>query len=269
MNKKLLATTIIFSLIVFQPMSSSISAQNPSDGASCSKINLKKNFKQVRYICKKSGKKLVWVGNSSDMIAKADAEAKSKADAEAKSKADAEAKSKADAEAKSKAEEQAKADYLRQLYVKIDEPRESNYASLRDYVNARNKWFGWSFTPNLPFARYTEWPASVNITFDLPQTSDISEETNSKYQIKCINANFISTRPWSLIPAEISCQSLGNNKYKLHIGNMTQNVGYFFELFWELIDGSKGPTRSFYVIPTLPGHPAGCSQISCLVLSYE
>jgi hypothetical protein len=253
MNKKLLATTIIFSLIVFQPMSSSISAQNPSDGASCSKINLKKNFKQVRYICKKSGKKLVWVGNLTDIIAKADAEAKSKADAEAKSKA----------------EEQAKVDYLRQLYVKIDEPRESNYATLGDYINARNKWFGWSFTPNLPFARYTEWPASMNITFDLPQTSDISEETNSKYQIKCISANFISTRPWSLIPAEISCRSLGNNKYKLHIGNMTQNVGYFFELFWELIDGSKGPTRSFYVNPTLPGHPAGCSQISCLVLSYE
>ena len=253
MNKKLLANTVVFSLIVFQPMSSSISAQNPSNGASCTKLNLKKNFKQVRYTCKKSGKKLVWVGNSSDMIAKADAEAKSKADAEAKSKA----------------EEQAKADYLRQLYVKIDEPRESNYASLSDYVNARNKWFGWSFTPNLPFARYTEWPASVNITFDLPQTSDISEETNSKYQIKCINANFISTRPWNLIPAEISCQSLGNNKYKLHIGNMTQNAGYFFELFWELVDGSKGPTRSFYVIPTLPGHPAGCAQTSCLILSYE
>lgn len=51
---------ILIALLLFAPLTPSISATPPKAGATCSKAGIKKNYNDKKYTCIKRGKKLVW-----------------------------------------------------------------------------------------------------------------------------------------------------------------------------------------------------------------
>jgi len=250
---------ITLSLLIALSASPGSAASKVGDGLACTKTKQVKKIQGIRYTCSKAGKKLVWMANKADLRAKADAEVKAKADAETR-----------------KAEELKleKVKFLASLNVTLlNKPKESDYPNQKSYIIADRRWWGWKWNLIGSFNDRANIPASLQVTFKSPESPGFSDEIYSQNVIKCLNIRFKSkSYTWGYEPTNMNCTPIGGGLFRVNIDNLQYNVGYQFELSWELNDGSLGPV--FLWAPIIaPGafdetmNP--CRDFSCIVDSYR
>jgi len=267
MWRRSLVKYITLSLFITLSASPGSAASKVGDGLACKKIKQVQKIQGIRYTCSKAGKKLVWIANKADLLAKADAEVKAKADAEVKAKADAEAR---------KADELKleKAKFLASLNITLlNKPKESDYPNQKSYIIADRRWWGWKWNLIGSFTDRAKIPASLQVTFKSPESPGFSDEIYSQYVIKCLNIRFKSKNDtWAYEPTNMNCTPIGGGLFRVNIDNLQWNVGYQFELSWELNDGSLGPV--FLWAPIIPPGAYDetmnpCKDFSCIVDSYR
>lgn len=260
MRKNLVLTLVTSIFLIGLSFSPLYAIPTPKDGGLCSKIKQQQKFQQVRYTCIKVGKNLIWRANKSDLLAKLDRETKAKAASEA--------------EAKTKLLAIEKERLLQSLQVTFyNKPKELDFPNQKSYILAERRWYGWKWNLTGNFEDRGKIPAGLQVVFQAPELIGVSQEVITQNEIRCLNVKFISkSYTWASLPTGITCTPLGNKLFRVNIDNLQYNVGYEFELIWQLADGTLG-TRVTNWLVIAPGafdeatNP--CRDFSCIVPSYR